>query len=143
MNCVLQDLKQNFLRGYSVIDLRIEKNSGKQLFTKLYELMTWLLLRPQFQATSFPNMVVWSYTGWFSLILFLSYWYLFCPWVLCFSLRSKMFIDSSINSHPYLRGINDHSFLLLLKLYQQPAILVATYLVALATVKSDSFREAV
>lgn len=38
MNCVLQDLKQNFLRGYSVIDLRIEKNSGKQLFTKLYEL---------------------------------------------------------------------------------------------------------
>lgn len=57
MNCVLQDLKQNFLRGYSVIDLRIEKNSGKQLFTKLYELMA-LLLRPQFQATSFPNMVV-------------------------------------------------------------------------------------
>lgn len=38
MNCVLQELKQNFLRGYSVIDLRIEKNSGKQLFTKLYEL---------------------------------------------------------------------------------------------------------
>lgn len=38
MNCVLQDLKQNFLRGCSVIDLRIEKNSGKELFTKLYEL---------------------------------------------------------------------------------------------------------
>lgn len=57
MNCVLQDLKQNFLRGYSVIDLRIEKNSGKQLFPKLYELMT-LLLRPQFQATSLSNMVV-------------------------------------------------------------------------------------
>ena len=57
MNCVLQDLKQNFLRGYSVIDLRIEKNSGKQLFTKLYELMT-LLLRPQFQATCLSNMVV-------------------------------------------------------------------------------------
>ena len=121
MNCVLQDLKQNFLRGYSVIDLRIEKNSGKQLFPKLYELMT-LLLRPQFQATSLSNMVVWSYKGWFSLILFLSYWYLFYPWVLCFALRSKKFIDSCINSHPY------HYL---------------TYLVALATVKSDSSREAV